>query len=98
MKRGCGNERLTRTVVRHCVEPGARAAAIPFLWGDILRPDATFAWVTPGRDAADLALEREQVHEDEGKVPAQPADDVEEMGELRERAATDAAEGGEDHG
>jgi hypothetical protein len=53
-----------------------------------------------GRNATDPTLECDQVHEDIGKVPAREANKEKETEDLRERAATDAAEGGddEDHG
>jgi hypothetical protein len=96
LKGGMTKMKERRTVVRHCVECGARAAAISLSWGDVLRPDAAFAWLTIGRDAADHALECDQVHEDEGEVPAQQAEEEGAIKEPRVRAATDAAEGGED--
>ena len=83
-------------MVCHCVQCGARAAAISFPWGDILWPYASFAWLTLGRDAADLALESDQVDEDEGKVPAHPAEHEDGTEEFREDAATDAAESDND--
>lgn len=83
-------------MVCHCVQRGARAATISFPWGDILRPYASFAWLTLGRDAADLALESDQVDEDEGKVPAHPAEKKDAIEKFRERTATDAAESGDD--
>ena len=83
-------------MVCHCVQCGARAPAISISWWDILWPYPTFAWLTLGRDTADLALESDQVDEDEGKVPAHPTEHKDNIEEFRERAATDAAESGND--
>ena len=83
-------------MVCHCVQCGARAAAVSFPWVGILRPYAAFAWLTLGRDSADLALESDQVDEGEGKVPAHDAEKEDAIEECRERAATDAAESGND--
>jgi hypothetical protein len=69
-----GKKELVQTVVCHCVQCGARAAAISFPWRDVLRPYAPFAWLALGRDMADLALEGDQVDEEEGNVPAKPAE------------------------
>jgi hypothetical protein len=87
-------------MVRHCVERRARAPTITLPRGGVLRPNATFARLTLGRDAADPALERDQVHDNEGKVPAHQAEEKHSIEKLRECPATDAAEGGddEDHG
>jgi len=52
--------------------------------------------MTPGRDAADLTLESDQVDEDEGKVPAHQAEKEDAIEEFRECTATDAAESGND--
>ena len=83
-------------MVCHCIQCGARAAAISFPWGNILRPYAAFTWVTLGRDAADLALEGDQVDEDEGKIPANTAEPKGDIEEFRDRTAADAAESVDD--
>lgn len=83
-------------MVCHCVQCGARAAAISFPRGRILRPYAAFAWLILGRDATDLALESDQVDEGEGEVPAHQADKEDAIEEFRERAAADAAESDND--
>ena len=79
-------------MVCHCVQCGARAATVSFPWGDVLRPYAAFAWPALGRDAADLALESDQVDEEEGEVPAHPAGHKDAAEEFRVDTAADAAE------
>ena len=69
-------------MIRHCVECGARAATISCSGGTIFGPDAAFAWLTLGRDAADPALEGDQVDESEGKVPSHQADEEDAIEEL----------------
>ena len=88
------------TVVRHCVERGARAAAVTLPWGDVLRPNAAFARQAFGCDPADPALKGDQVHEDEGEVPAHQGNKEDALKERRVYAAADAAERSddEDHG
>jgi hypothetical protein len=85
-------KKIEHTVVCHCIQSGAAAAAISLPWGSILWPYAAFARVTLGGNAADLALEGDHVDEGEGKVPAHQADKEEAIEEFRVNTATDAAE------
>jgi hypothetical protein len=57
------------------VECGTRATAIAFSWGDVLRPDAASACLSFGCHMANFAPERERenIDDDEGKVPGQQA-------------------------
>lgn len=95
MREIAGRNRI-RTVVCHCVESGARAAALAILWGDVLGPDAALSRMALGRYSADFALEGEEVDGGKGKIPEHQADKEGALVELRVRPATDAAESSDD--
>jgi len=83
-------------MVRHCVEGGARAAAVGVPWRDVLWPDAALAWLALGRYVADFALEGEEVDDGKGKIPEHQASKEGALVELRVCPATDAAESSDD--
>jgi hypothetical protein len=83
-------------VIGHRIESGARATAIAFLWGDVRRPDAAFAWLSFRCYFADLALEGENIDDRERKVPGHHADEEDAVKQQLRSATADAAEGGED--
>ena len=83
-------------MVCHCVEGGARAAAVALLWRDVLGPSAALARMALGRYVADFALEGEEVDDTKGKIPEHQVDKEGALEELRVRPATDAAENSED--
>ncbi len=56
-------------MIGHRIKCGARVAAAAASRGDVLGPDAAFTWMSLGRYAANLALEREKVNDDKRKVP-----------------------------
>lgn len=69
-------------MVRHCVERRARTPTITLSRGDVLWPDAAFARLTLGRDAANPALERDQIHDNEGQIPAHQAEEKDSIEKL----------------
>ena len=83
-------------MVRHCVEGGARAAAVGFPWRDVLWPDAALARLALGRYVADFALEGEEVDDAKGEIPEHQAGKEGALVELRVRPAADAAESSDD--
>ena len=83
-------------MVCHCVEGGARAAAVALLWRDVLGPGAALARMALGRYMADFALEGDEVDGTKGKIPEHQIDTEGALEELRVRPATDAAESSDD--
>ena len=83
-------------MIGHRIECGARATAIALSRGDVLGPDAAFAWLSFGCHFADLALKGENVDDGERKVPRQKADEEDGLEESRKSATADAAESGKD--
>lgn len=61
-------------MVRHGVEAGAGRAAVALLGRGVLGPQAAVPWVALGNDTASGDVWREEVEEDEDKVPEVEAD------------------------
>ena len=83
-------------MIGHRIKSGTRATAIALSWGDVLRPDAAFAWLSFGRYFADLTLKGEKIDHGERKVPGHQADEENDLEESRKSATADAAESGDD--
>lgn len=83
-------------MIGHGIKSGTRATAIACSWGDVLGPDAIFAWVSFGCHFADLALKGEKIDEDERKVPAQNANDEHGPEQSRKSSTANATESGEE--
>ena len=57
------------TMVRQCVDRGARTPAISFFWGDIFRPFSAETWVSGWSDMSDFSARPYEIHEGEVVVP-----------------------------
>jgi hypothetical protein len=84
------------TVIGHCVQCRARAAAVTGLWGYILGPAAPFSWLSLGRHTTDPALEGHRIDEGEGKIPEEQVDAKGGLEDFRDNPTPDTAQSGDD--